>query len=347
MIRRAKRTVARLISAAGAMRPAARRSVYKAAVGRNMENYFGQVDSMCIPLTNPFCYYEALIGGLQSVPSINLATVADFAECQDADRLHVCLRHDVDADPITALRAARHLARVGANGSFYLLHTSPYYADLVEGIVVRNAELVHWIRGLIVAGCEIGLHNDALSVEARWGLDGVAALRDELAWLRSQGAVIRGTVAHNSGPVFGAENYEVFAGRVLWRRKVVCGNGRRLPLGKVAEASLGLSYEGTFAAPKPKPDKSAAKAFFSDLAAADIRSEQWMRTYLLNNPACDWKVDVQCWLLAKDMWVVAGRYGSAEVFEWNIGLEDLLNIVKELPLGTKAMMVVHPEYVRG
>jgi hypothetical protein len=347
MIRRVARQVGTLVSAARALGPAARRSAYITAVGRDMGNYFGQVDDMCVPLTNPFCYYAALVGGLQSIPSINLTTVADFATCQDGGRLHVCLRHDVDADPLTALRAARHLARVGVSGSFYLLHTSPYYADLVEGVVVRNPELVHWIRGFIVAGCEIGLHNDALSVEARWGLSGIAALRDELAWLRAQGAIIRGTVAHNSGPVYGAENYEIFSGRKLWRRKVVSHNGRRLPLGKVSEAGLGLFYEGTFAKPKVKPDKKAAQAFFSDLASADIRSEKWMKTYLLHNPACDWRVDVQCWLLGKDMWVVAGRCGDSEVFAWNIGLADLLTMVKGLPLGTKAMMVVHPEYVRG
>ncbi len=75
-------------------------------------------------------------------------------------------------------------------------------------------------------------------------------LEQELRWLRSLGVVVRGTLAHNSAPVYGAENFEIFEGRVLWEREVRCENGRILPLGKLSEKKLDLSYEGAFAIPK-------------------------------------------------------------------------------------------------
>ena len=72
-----------------------------------------------------------------------------------------------------------------------------------------------------------------------------------------------------------------------------------------------------------------------------------MRTYLLQNPACDWNVDVQCWLLGKDMWVVAGWVEEVSLFEWNIGLDQIVRLLRDLPTGLRVMLVVHPEYVRG
>ena len=168
------------------------------------------------------------------------------------------------------------------------------------------------------------------------------------AFLRAQGAVVRGTVAHNSGPVYGAENYEIFSKRRLWDRSVTIGEQRIVPLGRISERALGLSYEGTFAVPKRDGlDREAATAFFDDRSSADIRSERWMRRYLLDNPCCDWTVDYQFWLLGKDSWVAAGRFGGASLFEWNIGLERALYLVSALPTGSRTLVVLHPEYVRG
>ena len=302
---------------------------------------------MCEPYANPFCYYEALIDELNDIPSLNMLDGANFANCCEKDKLHVFLRHDVDSDPITALKAARYLARVGKSGSFYLLHTSPYYAECYNDVVVRNPALIHWIHGFIVSGCEVGLHNDAHGVQKLWGLDGITAIREELSWLRSQGLNIRGTVAHNSGPAYGTENYEIFEGRGLWKRKSLSPQTVLYPYEALNEAELGLSYEGTFAIPKAELDTVTATEFFANLAEADIRCENWMRTYLLQNPACDWNVDVQCWLLGKDMWVVAGWVEEVSLFEWNIGLDQLVRLLRDLPTGLRVMLVVHPEYVRG
>lgn len=321
---------------------------YHAVDGRNLDNYFEQVRQMCEPLANPFCYYEALLDEIARLPNLRIVTVRELARNSRPDSALVCLRHDIDSDPITALRIARHLARIGESGSFYLLHTAPYYAEPVSpGVVVRNPQLVEWIRGFIVSGCEVGLHCDAFGICQNWGMDGIGGVKAELAWLRSQGLALVGTVAHNSGPTYGAENYEIFSERVLWQRVVHTDSGLELPLGQVSMASLGIEYDGTFAVARDETNIYEAAAFFADTESADIRSESWMRRYLVENPACRWTIDAQCWLLGKDRWAIAGYSPGVPDFIWDAQLEDVIAFLAGLPAGSRVMMVTHPEYVSG
>ena len=51
---------------------------------------------------------------------------------------------------------------------------------------------------------EIGLHIDPLGVLCEHGVDGVEAMRTELAWIRSHGASVSGVVAHNSAAAYGS-----------------------------------------------------------------------------------------------------------------------------------------------
>lgn len=321
---------------------------YVVDIGRDMDNYWDQVVSSLFELMNPFAYYEDIVGSLSSIAGLDIVPLYELMQRSAEGTRLVALRHDVDADPLTALRAARYLARYGICGGFYLLHTSPYYANIHHGVVIRNPELPRWVREFIVSGCELGLHNDAFGVVNLWMKDGAAAVTEEIRFLRSLGAMIRGTVAHNSGPVYGAENYEVFAGRKLWQRRVTTARGHTLPLECLSERELALTYEGTFAIPKRGgPSISEAAAFFGDLSSANIRSEEWMRRYLLNNPCCDWTIDCQFWLIGKDSWVGAGKFSENLLFEWNVGLDQILHIVRNLPPGTRSLFVIHPEYVRA
>ena len=119
--------------------------------------------------------------------------------------------------------------------------------------------------------------------------------------------------------------------------------GKTLPLGVLSEKRLGLSYEGNFAVPKKCLNIKEAGEFCSNLKDADIRSEEWMRRYLIDNPLYDRSVDYQFWLIGKDKWVAAGE----GVWEWEVGLGRVLEIVKELPENTKSMIVVHPDYFKA
>ncbi len=318
---------------------------YSSTDAPDLRDYLSQVQRNYDPFANPFQYYRFVIDELSALPSIDLVPLADLFAPAEGERARMGLRHDVDADPVAALRCARFLAQRGICGSFFLLHTAPYYGTFIDGLFLRNPQLRDWVHGMIVAGCEIGMHNDALGVELQHGIDGADALRSEIEWLREQGAQIRGTVAHNSAPVHGAENYEVFEERLLERRHVENGHGGALPLGALSEKDLGLAYEGTFARPKASPDAAAARAYLEDAEGADIRSEPWMRRYLLANPLCDWDVDVQFWLTGTDCWVIGGRTEAGEIFEWEVDAVRMVSVAAELPANSRSSLIIHPEYV--
>lgn len=309
----------------------------------DMQGYFAQVGINYRELANPFHYYEELIAFFSSIGgSIRVVPLADLMAESAGNEPRIAIRHDVDADPVTAVRCARYLARVGIPGSFFLLHTSPYYGTFQQQMFVRSPLMQNWVRELVLAGCEIGLHNDALGVYLHHGLNGAQVVANELAWLRDQGAVVKGTVAHNSGPAYGAENSEIFDQRVLWKR-TVRKNGKRLPLGVLSELELGLTYEGTYVRPKLTRDPNLAAAFLEDVGSASTLSESWMRSFLHSNPTLDYLLDFQFWLLGIDKWAITGP----NFFLWDANLDCVLAELEKLPKGSRAVLVIHPEYVRG
>ncbi len=319
---------------------------YAAVTARDDQAYYRQVAESYQHLTNTFQYYRDLIRSFVEIDRVRLVPLCDLCSgSADKDRV-IGLRHDIDADPQTAVRAARFLARQGICGSFYLLHTATYYGEFHHELFVRNPLLARWVQELIVAGCEIGLHNDVLGAHLVPGIDGAQALVTELNWLRSLGAQIKGTVGHNSAPTYGAENSEVFQGRRLWPRDARSPDGQPLPLESLCEHDLDLRYEGTFAMAKAAPETEHAAAFCAAREAASLRSESWMRQYLLDNPCCDWKVDFQFWLIGRDEWVAAGRFDGETMFEWKIGRDRLIQLARELPEGSRSVLVIHPVYVR-
>ncbi|NNL68041.1 MAG: hypothetical protein HKP30_17465 [Myxococcales bacterium] len=314
---------------------------YVVASPPDVRQWMRDVDANYREFANPFEYYARFVEALDRIGNQEIVPVRSLLGEAAAGLRRVALRHDIDADPVTAVRAARHLARVGVPGSFYLLHTAPYYGRLEGGVFVRSPDVREWLRSLIVSGCEVGVHNDALSLLLDHGVDGVGALRAEIEWMRSEGARVHGTVGHNSAVVYGAENSEIFVGRKLWDRPTPL-----LPLESLDEAEMGLHYEGGFMRRRPDVDVERARAFVADRAAADVRSERWMRTLLLDNPCHDWAVDFQFWLVGQDQWVVGGRKGDFEVFESCVAAKRVLELLADLPGDARSLVVLHPEYVR-
>ncbi len=318
----------------------------QAVVGRDMQNYGHQVADNYAELSDTFDSYRRLVDGLIEIDRRMIVPACELAEDMAPESSRVALRHDIDADPITALRMARFLASRGVGGTFYLLHTAPYYGDFHNHLFVRQPELVHWIRGFLVAGCELGLHNDAMGASQIPGVNGAACLQQEIGWLRSLGVNVKGTAGHNSLPSYGAENSEVFSGRRLWARSPVTPTGEPLPLEELSEQDLGLTYEGTFAEPRADLDIAEAEAFTLNREDASIRNEQWMRLYLPENPYCRWTVDVQIWIVGRNQWCIGGRLAGRTVFEWDRPLGDVLEFIGSMPSGTRVLFVLHPEYMR-
>jgi hypothetical protein len=94
-------------------------------------------------------------------------------------------------------------------------------------------------------------------------------------------------------------------------------------------------------------DTREASRFFADRQSSSIRSKTWMERYLVNNPAQDYLVDYEFWLMGPNQWAIAGKWNWAPVFEWMVGLEQVLAFARGLPPGSRSMFVIHPEYVRG
>jgi len=295
-------------------------------------------------LANPFSYYRSLIDGILDIPDVSVLPICDVATETNMERPIVALRHDIDADVWTAIKAARYLARHGLCGSFYLLPTAGYYGHFENQAFFRDARMEHHMDALIQAGCEIGLHNDAFSYCRNHGVDGVDALCAELQWLRERGAVIRGTAAHNSFPVFGAENFEVFEEWMLWPRSRG-EKGHNLPIGALSANALALDYEANLPKRRSDMDAAAVQTYLDSDTWMDVRDTEWMRTYLANNPTFETGWNAHGYLVGRDWWMIADRCGQPSEFRSWMTQVDVLDFLTRLAPGQRCVLTVHPCYV--
>ena len=309
----------------------------------DLTSYWEQVEENYRPISAAFSGYRSLVAELVAIDRIVPVPLCKFGEPIEESLpsgVLLGMRHDIDADPRTAVRMARCLALHGLSGSFYFLHSSRYYGRFEDDSFVRNPEVEGWVSDVIVAGSEIGLHNDALGVWQNHDQDGGIAIKRELAYLRGLGAQVSGTVGHNSAPSYGAENCEVFEGAVLFNRPANTPVAERL--GLLDPQQLGLTYEGTYAIPRETVDGVAASAFIQSTGASTA-DEDWMRTYLTDNPILSWSVDAQLWSQGQDKWVLGGR---DDMWHWGISTSEALNLVAAMPDGSRVLAVIHPALYR-
>ncbi len=313
----------------------------------------GKVDRRCrevarnfeaTGLNNPFALYRDVVEAIQRNRRIVVRPLRRLMEAAPAGKVIVGLRHDCDDDILTGLRAARHLARVGLPGSFYLLHISHYYGRFRGKIFFRHPAMTEYVRALVVAGCEIGLHTDALGVYIRQGIEGIAAVKTEIAWLRHQGVRVYGTAAHNSAPVYGAENFEIFKKRALGGRDWLVDGKRQIPLSRLEERSLGLTYEANYPVLPAQPDPAALSSYFASAPSDAVRSRSWMEGYFLKNPLFEPGYNVSIWLLARDKWVIA-RHSDPKFLMWPTDLKHVVEFLNECSSGMRVVFNIHPEYV--
>ena len=288
--------------------------------------------------------YRQFCERLLAIPRTAVVPVRELMTADNQGKRIVALRFDVDLDPLTALRLARHNARIGLASSFYLLHNAYYYGQIRQGVLARNPSLAHWVLCLLVAGAEIGLHVDAIGLIVHAQTDGLTAVETELAWLRSQGAIVDGTVAHNSGPAYGAENFEIFRGNVMADPDAVPGR-KALPLGRLDPQRLGLAYEANFPLPVPSAPAQECAAWLARSIPDAVRNESWMRTYLLDNPHFRRRFDAVLWHHGGGSWTFGHRSPSGQtLWRWRVPMEEAVEALSSLPDGARCQTILHPIY---
>lgn len=319
----------------------------KAIVSQTSDNMLSQIRANYEGgFMHDYDEFRRLITALRCPSTFEARPVCRFLDSRrEAAAPVIGVRIDVDADPWTAVKMGRDLASVGVPGTVYLLHTAAYYGMFEGDLFIRNNWMPGIIRDLVVSGVEIGLHQDSMGLAQAGLVDPAAAVMTEIQWLSSHGAFIRGTAGHNSVLAYGAENSELFQERVLAPASI---DPRRssLPIGKLSEAALNLQYEGTFAKAHDTIDKDACRKYINFEGPSSIRDEGWMRTYLAENPLHGWKSDYQAWALGGGKWVLAGRFDGRELFEWNIRIDQLIELLRSLGAGSRTLVVLHPEYFR-
>lgn len=196
--------------------------------------------------------YDDLLRKLTSLPHLEIVThLALLSEPCPADRIRLSIRHDIDSDIVTAIKQAEIERRHGVPTTWCVLHTAPYYGYFEKEVFYRHGCMGHFYHRLQDLGHEVSLHTDPLMVYQTHQMDGAQAVVAELQWLRDLGLNISGTAAHNSKPVYGAWNYEIFKGRFDGGLRDANGaapdhvvhKGKWAPLRVLNEEELGLVYE--------------------------------------------------------------------------------------------------------
>lgn len=298
-----------------------------------------------LDLANPLSYFVRMADDLAALPDNRvLGTVRALARREGA--VNTAIRIDLDMDLIAMRAMARIAGRRGVPMSVYILHTSSYYGYVVSGVFHRLFDCGKVYKEFQDAGCEVGLHVDGLEIYRRHGLDGAAAVRSEIDWLRSLGLNVRGTTGHNVAPVYGAENFELFAGRAVGGRRSACKDGVIVPLGVIDEKALGLDYEGSAGGPPVATDLAARQAYLTGLPKGDfLRNAAWKRTYLVDSPYCQWDYDWNIWLLARDTWVIGGRPGQPDNYQFGVTWDDVRDFVAARPAAETVLFTLHPIYL--
>lgn len=282
---------------------------------------------------------------LSSLPATRLGTVG-----QVADRTaNTAIRVDVDMDLPHAVALSTALRAASIPATFYLLHTAGYYGWVQGSRFERHATVADDYRRLAACG-EIGLHLDPFGLFETHDIDGLAAVRTELDWLRSLGIAIDGVSAHNAAPVHGRENFEVFSDWVLDAPDGFASNVEAL-VGQLDATELGITYLA--GSPLPGHGGESALLYLAESApSATLQDETWMRSYLHDMPYCRWGDDVRVWLIGDDRWIISADspgtdpLASAPVWDFDVDWATVRSRLRDRAAEQSAVVTLHPIYIR-
>lgn len=296
-------------------------------------------------LANKFSVYERLLDFLvEHSERFDVRPLGQLLDPIDDDRVRICLRHDIDSLINPALCAATALASRNLLGSFYVLHTAAYYGCFVDKIFKRNPGVECLLKHFREQGQEIGLHIDPLHVYFSLGIDGREAILTEISWMRACGVDLKGVVAHNSAPVYGAENFEIFKGLALNNRRHVTHKGVTVDLQSICMQDEKLEYEGNFPRVPDPADAHLLESYLAHVPRDSLRRSDWLSIYLQHNPVFSRSNDVSIWLLGNDAWAIAESSPNIR-FLFNVSHDDMINYLQAYRYRGRIVIVIHPEYI--
>jgi hypothetical protein len=323
-----------------------KKNVYQPIYPIRFDNRFRQAFENYLPLSNPLSHVSILCD-LLFENNYKFSSLRYLQE-QPSNQLTVSLRHDVDAYPPSALSLAKIYASYSVPASFYFLHSASYYMQIKDKLIYRNPELENWLTKIALYGCELGLHNDSLSLANKLKVSAFDILSEELGYLREMGLTIDGTAAHNSFPSHGAENFEVFKELQTFvadfytkeqLRKIITLRSK-YQISTVSMHDLGLKYEANF--PVSLKHRSQNNIDFFLSCSTGIQDKQWMDIYFNYHPSLERNYGADIWIIGKNKWVISDR----EINFYKHGCEirhvkDYLQLPKK---AKKLVILLHPEY---
>lgn len=191
---------------------------------------------------------------------------------------------------------------------------------------------------------EIGLHIDPLHVYFAHGIEGGDAVLTEAEWMRACGVALNGVVAHNSAPLYGAENFEIFEGFSLENRHRVTFNGVTADLQSIRMGHAKLTYEGNYPQPPDPTDRHLLNGYLAQMPEDALRRADWLSIYLKHNPVFSRPNDVSIWILGNDMWAIA-ECNPKSRFLFNIDHNDVIRYLERYNYEGRIIITIHPEYI--
>jgi hypothetical protein len=143
--------------------------------------------------------YEQFLKYLVESDRFLIVPQKDFDKTTSNDKVVLSIRHDVDDNINAALKFAYRESKYGIKATYFILHTASYYGVTKREYFKRNDQIKDYLLTIQnTFDHEVGFHNDLVTLQVCYRISPKIFLKNELEWLRSNGLIITGTVAHGS-----------------------------------------------------------------------------------------------------------------------------------------------------
>lgn len=188
--------------------------------------------------------FLALLDELVDKERYRVCCAEDFIKTTDPAKVVIFMRHDIDRDPLNALRMAKEEHARGIKSSYYVLPTAPYYGRQKKDGVERYACMDQLYLQLQALGHEIGVHNNLLAMMLLWDIDPQAFQKQELEYYRQAGIRIVGTASHGDAVVLSRKLNNTWLFSEFKHPGVYEHEGKTYEYGKLSFKDFGFAYEG-------------------------------------------------------------------------------------------------------